>query len=80
MDIKIDGLSYELLAEALNQAKEGRLHILDKLDETITEPRADFKSNVPIESFDVPADVIGAIIGLDKVIQALQRNRNCYYH
>ncbi len=75
MDIKIDGLSYELLAEALNQAKEGRLHILDKIEETMTAPREDYKSNVPrIESFDVPGDMIGAIIGPGgKVIQALQK-------
>lgn len=47
MDIKVDGLSYEVLEQALNQAKEGRLHILNKLDETISEPRADLKPHAP---------------------------------
>jgi len=74
MDIKVDGLSYEVLAQALAQAKEGRLHILNKMLEVITEPRADFKPNVPrIETILVPKDMIGAIIGPGgKVIQAIQ--------
>lgn len=74
MDIKVDGLSYEVLAQALQQAKEGRLHILNKMLEVIPEPRADFKPNVPrIETILVPKDMIGAIIGPGgKVIQAIQ--------
>lgn len=74
MDIKVDGLPYEVLAQALQQAKEGRLHILGKILEVIPEPRPDFKPNVPrIETVQVPKDMIGAIIGPGgKVIQAIQ--------
>jgi polyribonucleotide nucleotidyltransferase len=74
MDIKIDGLSYEVLSQALQQAKEGRLHILGKILEIIPEPRADFKPNVPrIETIQIPKDMIGAVIGPGgKVIQAIQ--------
>jgi polyribonucleotide nucleotidyltransferase len=74
MDIKVDGLSYEILEKALNQAKEGRLHILDKIQETIAEPRADLKPHAPrIVAFDVPKDMIGAIIGPGgKIIQDIQ--------
>jgi polyribonucleotide nucleotidyltransferase len=74
MDIKVDGLSYEILEKALNQAKEGRLHILDKIQETIVEPRADLKPHAPrIVAFDVPKDMIGAIIGPGgKIIQDIQ--------
>ncbi|MFV0592654.1 MAG: polyribonucleotide nucleotidyltransferase [Draconibacterium sp.] len=74
MDIKVDGLSYEVLAQALQQAKEGRLHILGKILEVIPEPRADFKPNVPrIETIQIPKDMIGAVIGPGgKVIQAIQ--------
>ncbi len=74
MDIKIDGLSYEVLAQALQQAKEGRLHILGKILEIIPEPRPDFKPNVPrIETIQIPKDMIGAVIGPGgKVIQAIQ--------
>jgi len=76
MDIKIDGLPYELLEEALQQAKEGRLHILHKMNETMSEPRADYKEHVPrIESFVIPEEFIGAIIGPGgKNIQELQKN------
>ena len=75
MDIKVEGLSYEVLAEALEQARKGRLHILDKLDETIKEPRADLKPHAPrIEKIIIPKDMIGAIIGPGgKVIQEIQR-------
>jgi len=75
MDIKVDGLSYEILSEALNQAKEGRLHILNEMGKTITEPRADYKPHVPrIEKMTVPKEFIGAIIGPGgKVIQELQK-------
>ncbi len=74
MDIKVDGLSYEILEQALNQAKEGRFHIMEKMMETIDKPRADFKSYVPrIEQIIVPKEMIGAIIGQGgKVIQELQ--------
>lgn len=74
MDIKVDGLSYEVLEKALNQAKEGRMHILDKIEEVISEPRADFKENVPrIEVIEIPKDMIGAIIGPGgKIIQKMQ--------
>ncbi len=74
MDIKVDGLSYEVLAQALQQAKEGRLHIMGKMMEVISEPRADYKPNVPrIETIQIPKDMIGAVIGPGgKIIQAIQ--------
>lgn len=74
MDIKVDGLSYEVLAQALEQAKKGRLHILDKMTEVLAEPRADFKPHAPrIERIEVPKDMIGAIIGPGgKIIQEIQ--------
>ncbi|NMA73715.1 MAG: polyribonucleotide nucleotidyltransferase [Bacteroidales bacterium] len=74
MDIKVDGLSFEILENALNQAKEGRLHILNKIKETLAEPRADLKDNAPrIEVIDVPKEFIGAIIGPGgKIIQNIQ--------
>ena len=79
MDIKVDGLSYEVLAKALEQARVGRFHILDKIAETITEPRGDFKAFVPrIEKLIIPKDFIGAVIGPGgKVIQALQKETGC---
>jgi polyribonucleotide nucleotidyltransferase len=74
MDIKVDGLSHELLAEALEQAKRGRLHILDEMQKTISEPRSDYKEYVPrIEQVRVPKEFIGAIIGPGgKIIQDIQ--------
>jgi len=74
MDIKVDGLPYEVLAQALQQAKEGRLHILGEMLKVIPEPREDYKPNVPrIETVIIPKDMIGAIIGPGgKVIQAIQ--------
>ena len=74
MDIKCDGLSYEILEKALMQAKEGREYILGKLTETISEPRADFKPNVPrIEMITIPKEFIGAVIGPGgKIIQGMQ--------
>jgi polyribonucleotide nucleotidyltransferase len=76
MDIKVDGLSYEVLTEALDQAREGRLHILNKIIETIPTPNAELKSTAPrIEAFLVPNDVIGAIIGPGgKIIQSIQKD------
>lgn len=75
MDIKVDGLSYEVLEKALNQAKEGRSHILSEMMKTITEPRADYKPHVPrIETILIDKDQIGAVIGPGgKVIQEIQK-------
>ena len=75
MDIKVDGLSYEVLAKALEQARQGRLHILDKLVETIAEPREDYKPFVPrIVQITIPQEFIGAVIGPGgKVIQEIQK-------
>ena len=75
MDIKVDGLSYEILEQALEQAKQGRLHILGEMMKTISEPREDFKPFVPrIEQLVIPSDTIGAVIGPGgKVIQELQK-------
>lgn len=74
MDIKVDGLPYEVLAQALEQARQGRLHILDKIGETIEEPREDLKPHAPrIVSMDIPKDMIGAVIGPGgKIIQEIQ--------
>ena len=75
MDIKVDGLSYEVLAKALEQARQGRMHILDKLTECIAEPREDFRPFVPrIVQITIPQDFIGAVIGPGgKVIQDIQK-------
>jgi len=74
MDIKCDGLSFEILEKALMQAKAGREHILGKLLEIMPEPREDLKPHVPrIEAFEIPKDFIGAVIGPGgKVIQQMQ--------
>jgi len=74
MDIKVDGLSYEILEKALNQAKEGRSHILNEMMKTMSEPRADYKPHVPrIETIMIDKDQIGAVIGPGgKVIQEIQ--------
>jgi polyribonucleotide nucleotidyltransferase len=78
MDIKVDGLPYEVLIQALEQARAGRLHILDKIVETIAKPNTDFKPQTPrIEAFNVPNEMIGAIIGPGgKIIQGLQKETN----
>ncbi|HOK59984.1 MAG: polyribonucleotide nucleotidyltransferase [Tenuifilum sp.] len=75
MDIKVDGLSYEVLAKALKQAHDGRMHILDIMMQTISKPRPDFKPHAPrIEQFNIPRETIGAVIGPGgKVIQEIQR-------
>ncbi len=75
MDIKVDGLPYDVLAEALEQARLGRLHILGEMAKTITEPRSDYKENVPrIERMLISKEFIGAVIGPGgKVIQEMQR-------
>ena len=74
MDIKVDGLSYEILEKALNQAREGRLHILGKITETLSAPRAELKPHAPrIETIRIPKEMIGAIIGPGgKIIQEIQ--------
>lgn len=78
MDIKVDGLSYDVLAKALEQARQGRFHILDKFEEVITEPREDYKPFVPrIVQIQIPKDFIGAVIGKGgEVIQKIQRETN----
>ena len=74
MDIKVDGLSFDILERALNQAKEGRMHILGKILETIQEPREELKPHAPrIETMTIPKEFIGAIIGPGgKIIQGMQ--------
>ncbi len=74
MDIKCDGLSFEILEKALMQAKAGREHILNCMLETISEPRAEMKPQVPrIVAFDIPKEFIGAVIGPGgKIIQQMQ--------
>ena len=78
MDIKVDGLSYEVLAKALEQARVGRMHILGKLTECIAEPRADYRPFVPrIVQITIPQDMIGSVIGPGgKVIQDIQKTTN----
>ena len=74
MDIKVDGLSYEILEKALNQAREGRMHILGKITECIAEPREELKPHAPrIETMRIPKEFIGAVIGPGgKIIQGMQ--------
>ena len=74
MDIKCDGLSYEVLEKALNQAREGRMHILNIITSTIAEPRADLKPHAPrLETMIIPKEMIGAVIGPGgKIIQSIQ--------
>lgn len=75
MDIKVDGLSFGVLKEALEQARAGRLHILGEMRKTIAEPRADYKPHAPrIVQIQIPRDYIGAVIGPGgKIIQEMQR-------
>ncbi len=75
MDIKVDGLSYEVLAKALEQARQGRMHIMGEMLKTISEPREDYKPFVPrLVQIRVPGEFIGAIIGKGgEVIQKIQR-------
>jgi len=74
MDIKCDGLSYEILEKALMQAREGRMHILGKITDAIAAPREDLKPNAPrIETLWIPKEFIGAVIGPGgKIIQGIQ--------
>ncbi len=75
MDIKIDGLPFDILKEALEQARIGRMHILNIMEQTIAEPRPELKPHAPrIEMLTIPKDMIGALIGPGgKVIQEIQR-------
>ena len=75
MDIKVDGLPYEVLEQALAQAKEGRAHIMGEMMKTISEPRAEYRPNVPrIVQITIPSEFIGAVIGTGgKVIQDIQK-------
>ncbi len=75
MDIKIDGLSYEVLAQALAQAKRGRLHILNEMAKAISAPREDYKPHAPRSvSIQIPSELIGAVIGPGgKVVQDIQK-------
>jgi len=74
MDIKVEGLSYDILKEALAQAREGRLHILNEMRKTLAEPRSDLKPNAPRSvSLKIDKDMIGAVIGPGgKVVQEIQ--------
>ncbi|MDR0973543.1 MAG: polyribonucleotide nucleotidyltransferase, partial [Prevotellaceae bacterium] len=74
MDIKVDGLSFDILERALNQAREGRMHILGKITETLPAPRLDLKDHAPrIETMTIPKEFIGAVIGPGgKIIQGMQ--------
>lgn len=76
MDIKIQGLSMDIMEKALLQAKEGRLHILDKITETIAAPREDVKPHAPkMVMMEIPKDFIGAVIGPGgKIIQQMQKD------
>ena len=78
MDLKVDGLPYEVMAEALEQAKQGRLHILNEITKTLDKPREDYKSHAPrIIQIRIPKEFIGAVIGPGgKVIQEMQRETN----
>ena len=78
MDIKVEGLSYEILSQALEQAKNGRLHILDEIAKTMSAPNPDYKPHTPrIERIEIPKDMIGAVIGPGgKVIQEIQKETN----
>ena len=78
MDIKVNGLSYEVLGEALEQARKGRLHILNEMNKTLSVPREDYKPFVPrIEKLTIPKEFIGAVIGPGgKIIQEMQRETN----
>ena len=74
MDIKIKGLSMELLTKALNQAKDGRIHIMNEIEKTLDKPREDYKPHAPrIVTIEIPGDTIGAVIGPGgKIIQEIQ--------
>ncbi|MDX2301743.1 MAG: polyribonucleotide nucleotidyltransferase [Microscillaceae bacterium] len=75
MDIKIDGLSYEILIKALDQARRGRFHILDKMAEALAEPKPSLKPHAPrFTTLKIPTDMIGAVIGPGgKIVQEIQK-------
>lgn len=78
MDLKVNGLPYEVMEKALNQAREGRLHIMGEIMKTMDAPRAEYKENVPrFEIMMIPGEFIGAVIGPGgKVIQDIQKKTN----
>ncbi|MFN6038225.1 MAG: polyribonucleotide nucleotidyltransferase, partial [Bacteroidota bacterium] len=78
MDLKVNGLPYEVMSQALNQAKEGRLHIMNEMLKTIDKPREDYKSHAPrLLMINIPQDCIGAVIGPGgKIIQEIQKTTN----
>ncbi len=78
MDLKVDGLPYEVMEQALEQAKRGRLHILGEITKTIAKPNADYKEHAPrLVQITIPKEFIGAIIGPGgKIIQEMQRETN----
>lgn len=78
MDLKVDGLPYEVMAQALEQAKQGRAHILGEMMKTISEPAADLKDHAPrVVTLQIPREFIGAVIGPGgKIIQEMQRETN----
>lgn len=79
MDLKVDGLPYEVMVEALEQSRKGRLHILGKLTEAIAEPKSDYKPHAPrIVQLKIDKEFIGAVIGPGgKIIQQMQRDTGC---
>jgi len=78
MDLKVNGLPYEVMSQALNQAKDGRLHILNEITKTLSAPRADYKPHAPrLLQIEIPQDFIGAVIGPGgKIIQEIQKTTN----
>ena len=78
MDLKVNGLPYEVMSQALNQAKEGRLHILNEISKTLSAPREDYKPHAPrLLQIEIPQDFIGAVIGPGgKIIQEIQKTTN----
>jgi polyribonucleotide nucleotidyltransferase len=78
MDLKVNGLPYSVMEQALEQAKAGRLHIMSEMIKTISEPRSDYRDNVPrFHKLEIPSDFIGAVIGPGgKIIQEMQKTTN----
>ena len=78
MDLKVNGLPYEVMSQALNQAKDGRLHILNEITKTLAAPNVDYKPHAPrLLQIEIPQDFIGAVIGPGgKIIQEMQKSTN----
>ena len=78
MDLKVNGLPYEVMSQALNQAKDGRLHILNEISKTLSAPNTDYKPHAPrLLQIEIPQDFIGAVIGPGgKIIQEIQKTTN----